>query len=87
MSRENGDIQGLWSVEEDVVPMASATALETPSTNGDRADRDRDDEHPPAPIPAPDRGRVHLGTDDAEPGTEWPPAAGGAGSTCSRVGS
>lgn len=51
MSRENGDIQGLWSVEEDVVPMASATTLETPTTNGDRADRDRDDERPPAPSP------------------------------------
>ncbi|MEJ7569215.1 MAG: MinD/ParA family protein [Gaiellaceae bacterium] len=45
MDRENGDIQGLWRVEEDVVPM---TSTETPTTNGDRSDLDRDDEHIPA---------------------------------------
>ena len=78
--------RGLWSMEEDVVPMASATAVETPATNGDRADGDRSEDPPLARSTRLSAGeftpeRMMRATTDAPMGG-WL-----AGSICSRVGS
>lgn len=37
MSRENGEPQGLWPREDEVVPMTPAAALVAPAANGDQA--------------------------------------------------
>jgi putative peptide zinc metalloprotease protein len=56
MGRENGEPQGLWPQDEDVVPMASATAILAPSADGDRAPSDPVAEAPPARSPRPTAG-------------------------------
>src|SRR5438046_10721418 len=46
MGEENGDSRGFWPREDEVVPLASATAIVTRGANGDRAERDRTEEPP-----------------------------------------
>src|SRR3954451_12551554 len=46
MSDENGGSRGFWPSEDEVVPLASATAIVTRGANGDRAERDRTEEPP-----------------------------------------
>ena len=44
MSRENGESHGLWSADDQVVPLSSLSATVAPSPNGDRAVSALDDE-------------------------------------------
>ena len=46
MGDENGGSRGLWPSEDEVVPLASATAIITRGANGDRAEGDRTEEPP-----------------------------------------
>src|SRR6266511_833591 len=46
MGDENGSSRGFWPREDEVVPLASATAVIAHRTNGDRAESDRSEELP-----------------------------------------
>ena len=46
MGDENGGSRGFWPREDEVVPLASATAVIAHGANGDRAEGDRSDELP-----------------------------------------
>jgi putative peptide zinc metalloprotease protein len=46
MGDENGGSQGFWPREDEVVPLASATAVIARGANGDRAEGDRSEEPP-----------------------------------------
>ena len=50
MSRENGEPQGLWPQEEDVVPLTASTPVATPAANGNRSRTEADGD------PLPSRG-------------------------------
>ena len=51
MGHENGGSRGFWPSEDEVVPLASATAIITGGVNGDRAEGDRTEEPPLARTP------------------------------------
>src|SRR6266508_1589243 len=46
MGDENGGSRGFWPREDEVVPLASATAVIAHGANGDRAEGDRSEERP-----------------------------------------
>ena len=56
MSREKGELQGLWPHEEDVVPLTASTAVAMPAANGERARTGADGD----PLPA-RRSRLTAG--------------------------
>src|SRR4051794_20694193 len=51
MGDENGGSRGFWPREGEVVPLASAAAVNTRGANGDRAEADRIGEEPLARTP------------------------------------
>src|SRR4051795_7750781 len=56
MGDENGGSRGFWPSEDEVVPLASATAIITRGANGDRAEGDRTEEPPLTRTPRPSAG-------------------------------